>query len=108
MFDLDGTLVLGDRSGKSYDVLPGAIEVLGRLRERGIPFVVLTNGSAHPPAAQAARLRGVGLPVEDAQMLTPSSVTAEVLVKRRVQSVLVLGSPGVGHVLKEHGIRILF
>ncbi len=28
MFDLDGTLVLGDRTGKSYDVLPGAIEVL--------------------------------------------------------------------------------
>ena len=79
MFDLDGTLVLGDRSGKSYDVLPGAIETLGRLKEQGIPYVVLTNGSAQPPPSQAAKLRGVGLPVEDSQMLTPSSVTAATL-----------------------------
>ena len=54
MFDLDGTLVLGDRSGKSYDVLPGAIETLTRLKEQGIPYVVLTNGSAQPPPSQAA------------------------------------------------------
>lgn len=108
MFDLDGTLVLGDRTGKSYDLLPGAVEVLTRLREQDIPWVILTNGSAHPPAMQAARLRGAGLPVSDAQMLTPSSVTAEVLLKRGVQRVLVLGSPGVGHVLQERGIDITF
>jgi 4-nitrophenyl phosphatase len=108
MFDLDGTLVLGDRSGKSYDVLPGAVEVLTRLRERGIPFVVLTNGSAHPPAVQAPRLRAVGLPVEDNQMMTPSSVTAEVLAQRGVKRALILGSPGVGHALKEKGIEITF
>lgn len=108
MFDLDGTLVLGDRTGKSYDVLPGAAQVLTRLRECGIPYLVLTNGSAHPPAVQAARLRDVGLPVEDGQMFTPSSVTAEVLVRRGVKRTLVLGSPGVGHVLKEQGIDITF
>jgi 4-nitrophenyl phosphatase len=108
MFDLDGTLVLGDRSGKSYDVLPGAIEVLTRLRESGIPYLVLTNGSAHPPAQQAARLRGFGLPIEDGQMFTPSSVTAEVLLKAGVRRALVLGSRGVGYVLKERGIGITF
>lgn len=108
MFDLDGTLVLGDRSGKSYDVLPGAIEVLTRLAERGVPYLVLTNGSAHPPAQQAARLRGFGLPVDDAQMFTPSSVTAEVFAGARIRRVLVLGSPGVGHALKERGIDITF
>jgi HAD superfamily hydrolase (TIGR01450 family) len=108
MFDLDGTLVLGDRTGKSYDVLPGAIEVLSHLRERGLPYVVLTNGSGHPPAAQAARLRGFGLPVEDAQMLTPSSVTAEVFGSAGIRRTLVLGTPGVGHALKERGIGITF
>ncbi|MFO7324948.1 MAG: HAD hydrolase-like protein [Pseudomonadota bacterium] len=108
MFDLDGTLVLGDRTGRSYDVLPGAVEVLAQLRERSIPYVVLTNGSGQPPARQAARLRAAGLPVEDAQMLTPSSVTAEVLLARGVRRVLVLGSPGVGHVLEERGIGITF
>jgi len=108
MFDLDGTLVLGDKTGKSYDVLPGAIEVLQKLRVRGIPYLVLTNGSAHPPALQAAKLRSFGLPVEDDQMFTPSSVTAEVLSRRGVKRTLVLGSPGVGYVLKEQGIDITF
>jgi 4-nitrophenyl phosphatase len=108
MFDLDGTLVLGDRSGKSYDVLPGAIEVLTRLRERGISYLVLTNGSAQVPAQQAAKLRSFGLPVDDHQMFTPSSVAAGVFARRGVKRVLVLGSPGVGHVLKEEGIEIFF
>ena len=53
MFDLDGTLVLSDRSLTGYQVLPGAIEVLAELNARGIPFVALTNGSAYPPAQQA-------------------------------------------------------
>jgi HAD superfamily hydrolase (TIGR01450 family) len=108
MFDLDGTLVLGDRTGKSYDVLPGAVEVLSRLRERGVPYLVLTNGSAHPPAQQAARLRSFGLPVDDSQMFTPSSVTAEVFARRGVRRTLVLGSPGVGHALRERGIVTTF
>ena len=108
MFDLDGTLVLGDRTGKSYDVLPGAIEVLTRLRERGVPYLVLTNGSAYPASVQAPRLRAVGLPIDDAQLHTPSSVTAGVLADRGVKRTLVLGLPGVGHALKEKGIDITF
>ena len=63
MFDLDGTLLLSDRSLGGYEVLPGAIEVLSALRRRAIPFVVLTNGSAFRPAAQARRLRSIGLEV---------------------------------------------
>ncbi|MEY2855324.1 MAG: hypothetical protein RL030_2456 [Pseudomonadota bacterium] len=108
MFDLDGTMVLGDRTGKSYDVLPGAVDVLSRLTERGIPWVVLTNGSAYPASIQAPRLRAAGLPVPDDRLLTPSSVTAGVLSKRGVKRALILGSPGVGHALKEAGIEITF
>ena len=105
MFDLDGTLLLSDRSLGGYEVLPGAIEVLERLRERGIPFVVLTNGSAYPPAEQAAKLRGVGLPVGDDQMLTPSSVTAHHMTGAGIGRALILGKPGVGHALAEAGIE---
>lgn len=108
LFDLDGTLVLGDRTGQSYDVLPGAVDTLQQLRARGVPWVILTNGSAHPPAVQAARLRAAGLPVEDTQMLTPSSVSADLFVRRGVQRVLVLGSPGVAHALREAGIDTFF
>jgi 4-nitrophenyl phosphatase len=108
MFDLDGTLLLSDRSLGGYNVLPGSIEVLTTLKERGTPYVVLTNGSAYPPAEQAAKLRKYGLPVEDAQMLTPSSVTADVMTRRRVKRALILGLRGVGHALAEAGIEITF
>jgi len=108
MFDVDGTLVLGDRSGHGYEVLPGAKEVLETLKARGIPFVLLTNGSAYPASVQTPRLRAVGLPVEDWQMLTPSSVTADYLARKGVKRALILGTPGVGHALQETGIEILF
>ena len=107
LFDLDGTLLLSDRSLGGYEVLPGAIDLLTTLTERGIPFVVLTNGSAYPPAQQAAKLRGLGLPVPDDRMLTPSSVTAAVLRRRGVKRALILGSRGVGHALEEAGIEIV-
>jgi HAD superfamily hydrolase (TIGR01450 family) len=108
MFDVDGTLVLGDRSGRGYEALPGAVEVLTTLKKRDIPFVLLTNGSAYPASVQAPRLREIGLPVEDWQMLTPSSVAAHHLKKVGVKKALILGSPGVGHALAEAGIGIVF
>lgn len=104
MFDLDGTLLLSDRSLGGYEVLPSAIDTLTLLAQRQVPYVVLTNGSAYPPAEQAAKLRKLGLPVADAQMLTPSSVAADVMRRHGVQRALILGSPGVGHALREAGI----
>jgi HAD superfamily hydrolase (TIGR01450 family) len=108
MFDLDGTLLLSDRSLGGYEVLPGAVEVLATLKDRLVPFVVLTNGSAFPPPEQAAKLRKLGLPVADEQMLTPSSVTAEVMASRGIKCALVLGSRGVGYALDAAGIATVF
>ncbi len=105
MFDVDGTLLLSDRSLGSYEVLPGAIEALSTLKERAVPFVLLTNGSAYPPAEQAARLRKVGLPVDDGQMIIPSSVTADHMFRRDIKRALILGTRGVGHALSEAGIE---
>ncbi len=108
MFDVDGTLLLSDRSLKNYQLLPGAAETLQALQDRGIPYVLLTNGSAYPPAEQAAKLRASGLAVSDEQMLTPSSITAEHMAKSGVKRVLVLGTRGVGHALNEQGIETTY
>lgn len=108
MFDLDGTLILSDRALGRYQVLPGAVEVLDALHEQGVPFVILTNGSAYPPAEQAAKLRGVGLPVRDDQLVTPSSVAASLLTGDGSRRVLVLGTPGAAHCIAEAGIDVLF
>jgi HAD superfamily hydrolase (TIGR01450 family) len=107
MFDLDGTLVLTNSSLSSYSLLPGAVEVLNELNARGLPFVVLTNGTAYPAAVQAPKLRALGLPIPDEALLTPSSVAADLMPRRGIKRVLVLGTPGVGHALREAGIETL-
>jgi len=108
MFDLDGTLILSDRSLGGYRLLPGAVEILSELQARGIPFVVLTNGSAYPPAQQGPKLRALGLPISDEILLTPSTVAADLMPRRGVKRALVLGTPGVGHPLVEAGIETVF
>jgi len=108
MFDVDGTLLLSDRSLGNYELLPGAVDALTHLQARGVPYVLLTNGSAYPPAEQAARLRRSGLPVADEQMITPSSVAADLMTRRGIRRVLVLGTRGVGHALAAAGIETVF
>ncbi|HEY3731442.1 MAG TPA: HAD family hydrolase [Steroidobacteraceae bacterium] len=105
VFDVDGTLLLSDRSLGGYELLPGAIETLSALRQQGFPFVLLTNGSAYAPGDQAAKMRAIGLPVDDAQMITPSSVTADHMRRTGIASALVLGVRGVGQALLEAGIE---
>jgi 4-nitrophenyl phosphatase len=108
MFDLDGTLILSDRSLGGYRLLPGAVEILCELQTRGIPFVVLTNGTAYPVAEQAPKLRALGLPISDEALLTPNTVTADLMPKRGAKRALVLGMPGVGQPLAEAGIETVF
>lgn len=108
MFDLDGTLVLSDHSHKGYQLLPDAIEVLTELKSRGVPFVVLTNGTAYPASEQAPKLRALGLPISDDVLLTPSSVTADLMPRRGIKRALVLGMHGTGHALREAGIETIY
>ena len=105
MFDLDGTLILSNRKLGSYQVIPGAVEVLTELERRGMPYLALTNGSAYPAAKQGPRLREVGLPIVDGHLFTPNSVAGKVFKERGYQNVLVLGTPGVVEALNGHGIR---
>jgi len=104
MFDVDGTLILSDRQLGSYELLPGAVEFLSSLEERGVPFVALTNGSAYPAGEQAPRLRKLGLPVSDERMLTPNDVAAGLFRQRGIGTVMVLGNEGVVRALAGHGI----
>jgi 4-nitrophenyl phosphatase len=108
MFDLDGTLVLSNKSLSGYQLLPGAVEVLSELKARHVPFVVLTNGTAYPASEQAPKLRALGLPISDDALLTPSSVAADLMPRRGVKRALVLGTHGVGHALRKVGIQTLF
>jgi len=108
MFDLDGTLILSNKNLGDYKVLLGAVEVLEVLKDKGIPYLALTNGSAYPASVQAPRLRSIGLPIPDEHLFTPNSVAAHVFRQRGMKKVMVLGTQGVADALQGDGIATCF
>jgi 4-nitrophenyl phosphatase len=107
IFDMDGTIALGDAASGGHKALPFATETLAAIRARGTPFRVFTNGSAKPPAAYAASLRSAGFDVRDEEMMTPSSSAAIWFVKKGISRVRVLGNDGVGAPLADVGITVI-
>ena len=107
IFDMDGTLALGDRVNHGLAPLPGAVELLDWVRGRGLPYVVFTNGSNRSPAHFAAVLRDAGLDVPDSQMMTPASSAVVMFTRRGYKRVMVLGGDGLTGPLREAGIEIV-
>ncbi len=107
VFDMDGTIALGDAASGGHKALPHAIALLELLERKGIPFVVFTNGSAKSPKTYAASLRSAGFPVPDERMLTPSASAARWYVKQGVGKVRVLGNEGTGAPLRDLGIEVV-
>lgn len=107
IFDMDGTIALGDRTSGGHAALPGAIELIARIRRRGVPIRIFTNGTAKPPADYAASLRGAGFEIADEEMMTPSTVAAAWLAARRIGRVRVLGNEGTAAPLIAAGIEVI-
>ena len=98
MTDMDGVLV---HEGK---LVPGADVFISRLREKGTPFLVLTNNSIYTPRDLQFRLRtsGIDLPVES--IWTSALATATFLDDQRPQgSAYVVGEAGLTTALHEIG-----
>jgi 4-nitrophenyl phosphatase len=107
VFDMDGTLALGDRVNHGLAPLPGAVEMLRWLREREVPYVVFTNGTNRTPAQFAAVLRDAGLEVPDARMMTPASSAVVIFRRRGYQRVMVLGGEGLTEPLRAAGVEVV-
>jgi len=106
VLDIDGTLALADRASDSYVPLPGAREVLQRLRATRTPFVAFTNGTFHCARAYEERLAAVGLDVAGA-VLTPADVAAATFRKRGLTRVMAMGVEGVTRPLVEAGLDVV-
>lgn len=107
VIDMDGTLALGDRVNHGLTALPGAVELLGWLRARALPYVVFTNGTNRSPAHFAAVLRDAGLDVPGDRMMTPASSAAVMFARRGHKRVMVLGGEGMTGPLRAAGIEIV-
>ena len=99
--DMDGVLV------REEHAIPGADRFLTRLRERGTPFLVLTNNSIYTRRDLAARLRGSGLDVPEEAIWTSALATAKFLEDQRPGgSAFVIGEAGLTTALHAAGYTL--
>jgi NagD protein len=96
--DMDGVLVHEDH------VVPGADRFVARLRELGLPFLVLTNNSIYTRRDLAARLRASGLDVPEERIWTSALATAAFLADQRPGgTAFVVGEAGLTTALHQAG-----
>ena len=88
--DMDGVLVHEEHP------IAGAPEFVEGLRERDIPFLVLTNNSMYTPRDLVLRLRSIGMEVEPERIWTSALATARFLDEQR--------PGGTAHVVGEAGL----
>jgi NagD protein len=99
--DMDGVLV------HEQTAIPGADRFLARLRELGMPFLVLTNNSMYTPRDLAARLLATGLEVPEERIWTSAMATARFLENQRPQgSAFVVGETGLTTALHASGYTL--
>jgi 4-nitrophenyl phosphatase len=107
IFDMDGTIALGDAASGGHRALPFALETIAAVKAAGIPLRVFTNGTAKPPSAYAASLRAAGFDVADHEMMTPSTSAALWLKRKGLNRVRVLGNAGCAAPLTALGLEVI-
>jgi NagD protein len=87
--------------------IPGAPEFIAGLRERGTPFLVLTNNSIYTNRDLAARLRTSGFDVPEESIWTSALATARFLEDQRPGgSAFVIGEAGLTTALHSGGYTL--
>jgi NagD protein len=101
LMDMDGVLVHEETA------VPGADRFLAALREREIPFLVLTNNSIYTRRDLSARLRASGLDIPETAIWTSALATARFLEDQRPGgSAFVIGEAGLTTALHQAGYTL--
>jgi 4-nitrophenyl phosphatase len=101
LLDLDGVLV----KNKKLDLFPDTLDFVSFLKERKIPFKVVSNNSRIPPRLLLQRLKQKGLELKEREILTALMVAPHYL--KRYRSVFAFAEPEVKNYLKEEGINLV-
>lgn len=81
LIDLDGTLYT------DVGAVPGAVDAMGRLRRRGLPFRLVTNTTRRSRRGLVERLRGYGFEVHPEEVYTSVLAGVRVLRERGIRRV---------------------
>lgn len=101
LFDLDGTIYLGD------SLLPGAHDLVTGLRAAGRQTLFLSNNPTKDPGMYAEKLTRLGLPTSPSHIVNPV-VTMAAWLQREAPgaAVFVIGEEPLQRAVREAGLRL--
>ena len=102
VFDLDGTVYLGDAA------LPGSVEGIAELRRRGKRVLFVSNKPLEPRANYAAKLTRLGIPTDADDVITSGYVLGHHLAYHQPElRYYVIGEANLRNELRGHGLTVL-
>lgn len=101
ILDLDGVVYRGK------DAVPHAVDAIGAVQRRGVRVAYVTNNASRTADDVAAQIRGFGLEVADADVVTAGEAIAHIVAESLPAgtAVLVVGGPGLIVPLESLGLR---
>lgn len=101
VFDLDGTIYLGDH------LLPGAARLIQELRRRNIPVRFLSNNPTKDPQQYVTKLERLGLPTDISDIANTVVTTTRWLKENHPEATLfVVGEDPLKGTLTQAGFRL--
>jgi len=102
LFDLDGTVYLGD------ELLPGAKELLTYLDENSRPYFYLTNNSSRSRADYSVKLAGYGIEADEDRIFSSGMATAIYLKKQKPGArIYLVGTPSLEEEFDSFGFQLV-
>ena len=102
VFDLDGTLYLGDQ------LLPGAAQTVASIRESGSRVAFLTNKPLESPADYAAKLTELGIPAAAHEVVSSTDALLRYLDRHaKGTRILPIAEPLLVGLLRDQGFAIV-
>ena len=100
--DMDGVLYRGDQA------LPGAIETLTTLRQRGVQVVFITNNASQHRQQLAAKVASLGFTCDIDQVWGSAYATARYIARNAPDArVFVVGTAGMAREMHEAGLTVV-
>jgi NagD protein len=102
LIDMDGVIY------KGIEPIPGAVEFINGLREKGLPFLFLTNNSQRTSRDVCYKLNKMGFKVNDTDIFTCAMATARYLASKKENgTAYVIGEGGLLTELHNAGYSIV-
>jgi 4-nitrophenyl phosphatase len=102
LIDMDGVLT----KDKEFTPFEYAPTFLKHLKEKGIPFRIVSNNSTRAPSLIVQKLRARGFEIEEGEFVSPVGVLPDHLREIGAKSLFVIGTELLADFLRESGFEV--